>query len=204
MNVINMSLFSDGTWDDNLYTGIGNRLVQKGVMVVASAGNTRSGGLGMLGAPAGASGFIAVASAILPELYSLTFNVTYPSTDGTNTTLTMMRSEVEESFIGTNVTDVPLVRGLNADGADLMCSPIVNDVRGKVVLMQSDDCSYSDAAKLALEAEASFLIIYDTEDSLVSRVTYFEEVNLPSMVITPGDGGRLLGILNSTAAGSVL
>ncbi|KAJ1909118.1 hypothetical protein IWQ60_011348 [Tieghemiomyces parasiticus] len=204
MNVINMSLSLDGTWDDHLYTGIGNRLVQKGVMVVAGAGNAGSGGLGLLGAPAGTSGVIAVASAILPELYGLAFNVTYPSTDGTNTTLTMMRSEVVESFIGTNVTDVPLVRGLNANGTDFMCSPIVNDVRGKVVLMQSDDCYYSDAAKLALEAGASFLIVYYTKDSLITGITYFEEVNLPSMVITLGDGERLLGILNSTAAGSVL
>ena len=149
MDILNMSIGSSFTWPDYPTAQAANRLVKKGMVVVASIGNSGANGLYSAGAPGLGKDVIGVASF-----------------DNTDATLPFFLVEGEAiSFVEMTYTGPIPTAGTEeivfvgqACNADL---PLLADPAGKVALAVRGACSFAEKAINAIAAGASAVVIHN-------------------------------------------
>ncbi|KAJ1917824.1 hypothetical protein IWQ60_007671 [Tieghemiomyces parasiticus] len=198
MQVVNISFGSPGGWSDWVMSTLVDKLRAHQIHVVTGAGNNGMDGLWTVVSPAVSRYSIAVGSMEVPKIYSLYMNVTVGGK-----TIPVRRSEQQTTIPLINLKDAPFTRGLSSAGDDYGCSPIANDVKGAVVLIQRQYCSLTTKAANVYNAGGAALAVYNTDSSDMGVIIFEYEVNLPSFTIFQNDGQALVALLDANKDATV-
>lgn len=185
MQVINQSLGAARQWPQYPTAQASTRLVNKGVVVVASIGNngplgSSPDGLWAAGAPGVGAKVIGTASydnaqrsfsvAGTPNGYNPATGSPLPPTSGS---LTMAKT-------GTTTT------------ADDGCAPITADIAGKAVLIRRGTCSFYIKATNAMNAGAAAVVLYNNQaGALNATVAGTPPITIPVVGIAAAQGAVL-------------
>ncbi|WP_279426289.1 S8 family peptidase [Anaeromyxobacter terrae] len=195
MQVVNMSIGSAYQWPQYPTAMAATRLVNRGVVVVASIGNNGANGLWAAGAPGLGEKVIGVASfdnthAMLPQ-----FTI---SPDGTAIGYTNATAAPPAPHAGT----FPMARtGTTTSTADA-CNPLApGSLAGKAALVRRGTCSFYQKALNAQNAGAVAVVLYNNAAGRVSpTVAGTSAITIPVVAVSAAEGA----IINSRlAAGSV-
>ncbi len=149
MQVLNMSIGSAFNWPQYPTAVAASRLVDKGMVVVASIGNEGANGLYAAGAPGLGDKVIGVASFDNTDVYLPYFEV-----NGANIGYITMTFSPEPPISGSSEI-VYVGRGCNAD-------PYLADPAGKTALIARGTCSFGEKAAKAILAGATAVVIYNS------------------------------------------
>ena len=187
MQVINMSIGSAFTWPQYPTAAVSSKLVQHGIVVVASFGNSGANGLYSGGAPGVGEKVIGVASFDNTFINGVnSFNVSgitaqigyLPATGSpaapTSGSLTMART-------GTTTT--------TADACGTVLNP---SLAGKAVLIRRGTCSFYQKARFAQRSGAVAVVLYNNVAGAVNpTVAGTPAVTIPVVSITNTDGAAV-------------
>ncbi|GAB1597035.1 S8 family serine peptidase [Lysobacter claricitrinus] len=188
MQVLNMSIGSAYQWPQYPTAQAASRLVDRGVVVVASAGNDGATGMYSLGAPSVGDKVIGVASydnigiaqpafAISPDATKVGFNAATgappPPTSGS----------------------APLARTGTTSTPDDGCAALpANSLAGKVALIRRGTCSFYIKASNAQAAGAIGVLLYNNAaGALNPTVAGTPSINIPTVGISAADGALIDG-----------
>jgi subtilisin family serine protease len=195
MHVLNMSIGSSFQWPQYPTAQAANRLVNKGMVVVASIGNSGTSGLYAAGAPGVGAKVIGTASF-----------------DNTSITLTTFTISPDGTSIGYGpATGAPLpptsgsedmARTGTATTANDACSALpAGSLAGKVALIRRGTCSFYIKAFNAQSAGASGVVLYNNSPGRFSpTVAGAPPITIPVVAISDTEG---VLINNRLAAGPV-
>lgn len=144
MDVLNMSIGAAFEWPQSPTAQAASRLVRKGMVVVASFGNSGANGLYSGGAPGLGDQVIGVASFDNTDVYLPYFTV-----NGSNIGYVTMTFSPDPPTSGSEeVVDVGLA-----------CSPLAVDLTGKIALAARGSCAFGVKATNAIDAGADAVLI---------------------------------------------
>ncbi|WP_084542226.1 S8 family peptidase [Calidithermus chliarophilus] len=194
MDIINMSLGAAFQWPEYPTAKAADRLVRKGMVVVASAGNSGASGLYSLGAPGLGREVIGVASfdnvGIALNFFTLPdgFKVGYTAATGAPAAPTSGSLPIAATGTPTTANDA--------------CSPLpAGSLSGKAALIRRGTCSFYIKATNAQNAGASAVILYNNAPGRVSpTVAGDPPITIPVVAISDAEG---LEIANRLASGPV-
>ena len=194
-DILNMSIGSAFQWPQYPTAQAAARLVEKGIVVVASAGNNGGNGLYATGAPSLGEGVIAVASFDNVAARAKGFTVSPDDKPiGYNQATAAPTAPISGSF--------PLVRtGTTASLAD-GCGPLpAGSLSGKVALIRRGTCGFHVKSLNAQNAGAAGVVIYNNVPGLQSiTVAGVPAITIPVVSVSAADGLLLDGRI---AAGAV-
>jgi minor extracellular serine protease Vpr len=192
MQVINMSLGSPFGWAQSPLARASSRLVKKGIVVVASAGNDGASGLYSTGGPSAGEEVISVAS-----FDNIAVNLPF---------FTVSPNQTHVGFIEATGAPLPptsgmvgMVRtGTTTSTADA-CAPLAaGSLTGKTVLVRRGGCTFYSKAKNAQDAGASAVVLYNNAAGRISpTVTGDPAITIPVIAITREDGAAINALLNT-------
>lgn len=156
MQVLNMSIGSAFQWPDYPTAKASDLLVRKGMVVVASIGNSGANGLYSAGAPGVGKDVIGVASFDNSHISALTFNVN-PS--GQQVPYLPLSVTPDPPTSGDTPPVVWVGQGCNAD-------PYLGDPNGKVALIVRGACTFNEKYQRAFNAGAVGVVIYNNVPGL--------------------------------------
>jgi subtilisin family serine protease len=193
MQVLNMSIGSAAQWPQRANAQASTRLVNKGVVVVASAGNDSSYGLYGSAAPSVGTKVISVASFNNSHTNQRAFQV---SSAGATDQLIGFNSATsggaETMAPGWGTYDLART-GTTTSTADACTALSAGSLTGKVVLIRrstTGGCNYYQKAINAQNAGAVGVILYNTSTSNLT----------PSIAGTPAVGIPVVGITSTNGA----
>ena len=159
MQVLNMSIGSAFQWPTYPTAVAASNLVDAGVVVVASIGNSGANGVYSTGAPGNGDKVIGVASFDNTHVNSLTFNVT---TSGRQVPYQQLSSTTTAPTSGTSAEIVHVGRGCVKDPALSLAAddPYLNNPAGKVALIERGLCTFNTKYQRAIDAGAVGVIVY--------------------------------------------
>lgn len=195
-DVLNMSIGSSFQWPQYPTAAAADRLVNHGVVVVASAGNNGGNGLYATGAPSLGEKVIAVASVDNSHIRARAFTVT--PDDKVIPFLQATAAPIAPSS-GT----FPLVRTGTATAAADACAALpAGSLAGKVALIRRGTCGFNQKSINAQNAGAAGVIIYNNAAGNIPNITVVgpPPVTIPVVSINAADGVLLDGRI---AAGPV-
>lgn len=179
MDVVNMSLGAAFQWPQYPTAVVSNRLVRKGVVVVASAGNNGANGAFSLGAPGVGEDVIGVASydnvAVFLNFFTISPDgqrIGYgPATPPTSGSLPMART-------GTPTT------------ANDACNPLpAGSLTGRAVLIRRGTCTFYQKAFNAQQAGAAAVVLYNNAPGRFSpTVAGTPAITIPVVAISDTEG----------------
>ncbi len=177
MNVLNMSIGSAFTWPQYPTAVAADRLVKKGVVVVASIGNSGANGLYSAGAPGLGKDVIGVASFDNTHNTSAVFEV-----NGTDIGYFPMSYSGPVPTSGT-AEIVYIGRACNADA-------LLADPAGKTALAVRGTCSFGEKATKAINAGATAVVIYNSSPGNFSGTlgAQIGDGSVPVVSIAQADG----------------
>ena len=188
VDVLNMSIGASFQWPEYPTAKAATRLVDRGVVVVASAGNSGTSGLYAVSAPSLGEKVISVASydnigiaqaafAVSPDARKIGFN---PATGAP-----------PPPASGTAL----LARTGTATSTADACSPLpANSLAGKVALIRRGSCGFYDKARNAEAAGAIGVVLYNNVAGVLNpTVAGTPSVNIPTVGINDVDGVLLDG-----------
>lgn len=189
MDVLNMSIGSTYQWPDYPTAKAASRLVNKGIVVVASAGNSGATGMYSTGAPSTGDKVISVASfdnisarqryfTASPDNLKVGFN---PATGSPNAPVS---------------GSLPLGRVGTAASVDAACLALpAGSLTGQAVLIRRGGCTFYIKAINAQNAGAAAVVIYDNVSAapLNPTVAGVPSVNIPTVGTTKAFGDLLDG-----------
>lgn len=194
MDVVNMSLGAAFQWPEYPSAVVSNRLVQKGVVVVASAGNNGTAGTFALGAPGVGRDVIAVSSfdnvaATLPA-----FTV---SPDGRQVGYGPATGAPPPPTSGS----LPIARTGTTASANDACNPVApapGSLAGQAALIRRGTCSFYEKAINAQNAGAAAVVLYNNAAGRISPTVAppaagNPPVTIPVVSITAADGAVIDG-----------
>jgi minor extracellular serine protease Vpr len=155
MQVINMSIGSAFEWAQSPTAVAASKLVSKGMVVVASIGNSGTSGLYAAGAPGLGRNVIGVASYDNTSVYLPYFEV-----NGTHIGYVPMTFSPAPPTSGTEEI-VYVGRACNVD-------TLAADPTGKVALAIRGTCSFGEKALKAINAGATAVVIYNNTAGIVN------------------------------------
>jgi len=186
-DIVSMSLGDDfNSWSESPDAQASDRLVRKGIVVVAAAGNAAANGTYSTGAPSTGKKVISVASYEnltlklreftaspdnAPILYLPAAGGGPGSTPPTSGTFPMAKT-------GTDTT--------TNDG----CGPIAADLTGKVVLIRRGTCTFDIKAFNAQTAHAAGVVLYNNRAGYVTPAIT-ARITIPVVMIAAADGALL-------------
>jgi subtilisin family serine protease len=178
MDVLNMSIGSAYTWPQYPTAVASDRLVKKGVVVVASIGNSGANGLYSAGAPGLGKDVIGVASFDNTHNTAPVFEV-----NGTDIGYFPM------SFSG----PVPTSGSAEIVYVGLACTanlPLLADPTGKTALAVRGSCSFGEKATNAINAGATAVVIYNSSPGNFSGTLggQIGDGSVPVVSIAQADG----------------
>ncbi|ADH62031.1 peptidase S8 and S53 subtilisin kexin sedolisin [Allomeiothermus silvanus DSM 9946] len=190
MDIVNMSLGSPYGWSA-LVKGI-NKLVKKGVVVVASAGNEGASGLFTTGAPAAATDVISVASFDNITVQLRTFTI---SPDNRTVGYFLASGSIPAPTSGSSpvVVASPL-NGCNVNGANPFAPGTFS---GKAVLIQRGICTFREKALNAEAAGAVAVLIYNNRPGYLQG-TIGGPISVPVVMLSDSDGATIAARSNVT------
>jgi len=197
MDVVNMSIGSSFQWPQYPTAQAGDRLVNKGVVVVASIGNSGANGAYAAGAPGVGKKVIGVANFNNTHSKSPVFTISSDDkkiayNNATGAALTPFSGVFPMARTGTAAT--------TNDACDAV-GPAANSLAGKVVLIRRGICGFYEKARNAQSAGAAGVVIYNNQAGIiVPNVTGAVSIAIPVVSITAADGAVIDGRL---AAGTV-
>lgn len=183
MHVVNMSLGAAFQWPRYPTAQASDRLVNRGVVVVASIGNSGANGLYSAGAPGVGKKVIGVASFDNTHIRLRTFTV---SPDGRRIGYSPATGAPPPPTSGT----YPLARtGTAASTADA-CNPLpAGSLAGKVALIRRGTCTFHTKALNAQNAGAVAVVIYNNVPGRFSAtVAGTPAITIPVVTISDAEG----------------
>ncbi len=182
-DVLNMSIGEQrNAWPHGPVAQAASRLVRKGIVVVAAAGNDRIQGLYAAGAPGVGADVIDVASVDNLKQYAAAFTIS-PDVRGVVV------------IPGTGSAPVPsggtlaLARTGTVASTDDACSPLPasTDVQGKVALVRRGTCPFLTKATNVAAAGASGMVVYSNDDTFFGT-PLVPGIQIPVAYISRQDG----------------
>lgn len=194
-DVLNISIGSAFQWPDYPTAKAADRLVRKGIVVVASAGNSGASGLYASGAPGVGDKVISVAS------YNNT-HVKVPSFFASPDNRQVPYQQATAAATAPLTGSAPLARtGTATSTADACTALPAGSLTGKIALIRRGTCGFHDKARNAQEAGAIGAVIYNNTTGLQNiTVAGPIAINIP-VVSIPADDGVILS--NRLASGNV-
>jgi subtilisin family serine protease len=195
MNVLNMSIGSSYQWPQYPTAQASDRLVNKGVAVVASIGNSGAEGLYTAGAPGVGKKVIGVASFDNISITLPTFTI---SPDNTAIGYTSATGSPAAPTSGT----YPMARTGTVTTTNDACTPLAaGSLAGKVALIRRGTCGFYVKAFNAQTAGAIGVVLYNNVAGRVSpTVAGSPAITVPVVAISDTEGALIDGRL---AAGPV-
>lgn len=194
MQVLNMSIGSSFQWPEYPTAQAASRLVDRGVVVVAAAGNSGSSGIYASGAPGVGEKVISVAS--------------FDNLQSTSPAFTITPDDRKIGYAPASGVPAPPVSGtglLAATGTTTStsdaCSALpAGSLSGKIALIRRGSCSFYIKAMNAQMAGAVGVVIYNNVPGIVNaNASGAPAVTIPVVGITDVDGVAIAGRLSSGA-----
>jgi minor extracellular serine protease Vpr len=191
MQVVNMSLGSSfDNWDETPLAKAGNRMVKKGVVLVASAGNSGANGTYSMGGPTMGDSVISVASVdnVKIDLDSFTLSdgskVGYYTATGAPLPAKGLTLPIVKKPGSTTAT--------TNDGCTASGGFAAGSLTGKAVLIRRGSCTFYEKASNAQKAGASAVILYNNVAGYISpTVAGDPAITIPVVSISDTDGARI-------------
>ena len=189
MDILNMSIGSAFQWPQYPTSQAANRLVNKGMVVVASIGNSGADGLYSAGSPGLGDKVIGVASFDNSHINVLTFNV---NPGGQQVGYLPLSTTPDPPTSGTSPEVVWFGRACNVTSGDTPAG----DVNGKVALIIRGTCTFNEKYNFAADNGAVGVVIYNNVTGIfagggvVSRGIF-------GIGISNADGVAIRNLLNS-------
>lgn len=181
-DVVNMSLGAAYQWPQYPSAIASNNLVDNGVVVVASIGNSGDNGIYSAGAPGVGEKVIGVASfdniGVLQEEIEVAGKILFPR---------LMTGSVAAPVAGSDEI-VYVGQACNAD-------PLVDDPTGKVALAVRGACAFSEKALKAQAAGATAVIVFNNAFGAFSGTLGEVSVDIPALSLSQADGEFVIGQL---------
>lgn len=195
MDVVNMSLGAALQWPQYPSAVVSNRLVQKGVVVVASAGNNATMGTFSLGAPGVGRDVIAVSSFDNVAITLASFTV---SPDDT----AIGYAPATGAPLPPTSGSLPMARtGTRSSTADACASLPEGSLAGRAVLIRRGTCSFYVKAANAQNAGAAAVVLYNNVPGRFNAtVAGAPPITIPVVSISDAEGALIDSRL---AAGAV-
>ncbi len=192
-DVVNISIGSSFQWPQYPTAQAADRLVENGIVVVASAGNSGANGLYATGAPSVGRNVLAIASFDNSHLRAKGFTV---SPDGRQVGYFQAAGAPTAPISGS----FPLARTGTATSAADACDPLpAGSLTGKVALIRRGTCGFHIKALNAQNAGAAGVLIYNNVAGLQSiTVAGTPAITIPVVSILAAEG---VVINNRIAAG---
>ena len=195
MQIINISIGGAFTWPTYPTALAANRLVKKGVVVVASIGNSGSSGLYSAGAPGLGKDVIGVASF---DNVDIVLNLFRVSPDGAAIGFTPAVGAPVPPIAG----PAPLARTGTSTTADDGCAALpAGSLAGKVALIRRGTCSFYAKASNAEAAGAVGMLLYNNTAGRISpTVAGSPAIGIPVVAISAAEGALIDGRLAAGGA----
>lgn len=191
MDILNMSIGSAYQWPDYPTAQAASRLVQRGIVVVASIGN---------------SGDTGTFSASAPGVGDLVIGVA--SYDNTHTMLSLFTINPDGSEIGYAPAEgapepptsgsAPIAKPANEIGCTAS-GGISENMTGKVVLIKRGSCTFAEKAMNAQNAHAAGVILYNNVPGRFAPTVAPAPITIPVVAISDVEGNKIKGLLASGA-----
>ncbi|KAJ2757762.1 hypothetical protein IWQ56_006177, partial [Coemansia nantahalensis] len=188
MDVINMSFGGGSGWSEDPLSVAASRLVQDGIVVVASTGNDGANGLYTSGSPGLGVGVINVASFDNWMITSMSIDIV-----GADRSFSIVHSSPGNSkyrFVFEAPTSV--VAPVDSTGSAEACAPFAGAFAGQIVLVKRGNCTFVEKATHAQNAGAAGVMVYNNEPELMSPSSVGANVTIPLVVIKSDDGQAIL------------
>lgn len=191
MDVVNMSLgASFQSWPQYPTSMASDRLVDNGVVVVASAGNSGTDGTQAVGGPSSGSKVISVASYDNTRVLSEEMLVRDDGDDDLSVGFATASGAPAPS---SELDGTPVMRTTDPLGCE---SETVN-LDGKVAITSRGTCTFHQKAVNAQDAGADALIIYNnTAGFLNATVSGEVAITIPVIGVPKADGERIIALLS--------
>ncbi|OBZ91183.1 Minor extracellular protease vpr, partial [Choanephora cucurbitarum] len=186
MDIITISLGVGGAWDENVLSVMADRIVSKGVHVVAASGNSGTGGVFLTASPGSGEKVLTVGSTqnahvpgYLLELTNPKYSVPY-------------RTYVNSPF--TLNSSLPIVAsGKKFNQKNDACSKLKNKKKYKdsIVLIHQGDCNPLTKVTHAYEAGASAVVLYTDIQKTATSFEVLQHAMLPVAYVNNDDGHKL-------------
>lgn len=188
MQVLNMSIGEAFTWPDSPTAKAATRLVNKGMVVVASIGNSGANGLYSAGAPGLGDKVIGVASfdniAVRQSAFSL-------GPDGTLVGFSTATAAPAPPTSGTFAMARTGTTSTTNDACNAV-APAPGSLTGQVVLIRRGTCSFYEKANNAQNAGAAGVVLYNNTAGFVSpTVAGATPINIPVVMVTSSAGALI-------------
>ena len=182
-DVLNMSIGEQRNgWPQGPVAQAASRLVRKGIVVVAAAGNDHLQGLHAAGAPGVGADVIDVASVDNLKRYALAFTI---SPDNHGVVYIAGNGSAPVPPDGT----VALARTATVASTDDACSPLpaTTDVKGKVALVRRGTCTFLTKATNVAAAGAAGMVVYSNDDTFFGT-PLVPGIQIPVVYVSRQDG----------------
>ncbi|GGN34892.1 S8 family serine peptidase [Deinococcus daejeonensis] len=196
MQVVNMSLGSAFTnWKESPLPQAANRMVKKGIVMVASAGNSGDSGQYSMGGPTMGDQVISVASVDNVkgtfDSFKLSNNtkVAYnPTTGSPRATIPTTLPITKKPGSSTTTTN---------DGCTVSGGFAAGSLTGKAVLIRRGTCSFNEKAANAQAAGAAAVILYNNTVGMVNAtVATGTTITIPVVGISDVDGAAINALID--------
>jgi subtilisin family serine protease len=188
--VLNMSIGSAFQWPSYPTAKASDALAEKGVVVVASIGNSGREGLYSAGAPGLGEKVIGVASFDNTHVSALSFVVNAPG-DGRRVGYFPLGGTPQPPTSGTSLPIVHVGRGCNIDTYPA-------DPRDATALILRGDCTFNEKYQKAVAAGARAVLIYNSAPGLFSGGGVTGVPGVIGAGISQADGLYLAGLARPT------
>lgn len=190
MNIVNMSIGSAYQWPQYPSAAAATRMVNRGMVVVASIGNDGEKSLAAAGAPGVGTKVIGVAS-----FDNRTRSIRYFTIGDSKYTFTPVTGAPMPPTAGT----YPLVRtGTQTSAADACTALPAGSLTGAVALVRRGTCSFYIKASNAQAAGAVAVILYNNVAAAVSpTVAGTPAIAIPVVYVPQGTGNALDSLIAS-------
>lgn len=192
MDVLNMSIGSSYQWPQYPTAQAASRLVNKGMVVVASIGNSGANGLYAAGAPGLGEKVIGVASFNNTNITQKAFSISPDNTlVGFNTASGAPPAPTSGTY--------PMGRTGTTTTANDACSSLApGSLTGKAALIRRGTCSFYIKAFNAQTAGAAGVVLYNsTSGTLSPTVAGSPAITIPVVFITAANGALINGRIAS-------
>ncbi|WP_291430339.1 S8 family serine peptidase [Deinococcus sp.] len=193
MQVVNLSIGSAfENWEGTPSAKVGSRMVKKGMVVVASAGNSGANGQYSMGGVTMGDNVISVASVSNTEIEVSKFKLSsgetigYMAGDPAPTGKAGVTLPITKLATSTTTTanDGCLVGGANPYAA--------GSLTGKAVLIRRGTCTFYEKSKNAQDAGASAVILYNRDSGyLAPSLTGAARITIPVAFVNDASGAKI-------------
>ncbi|RCI06130.1 hypothetical protein CU098_000826, partial [Rhizopus stolonifer] len=181
MDIINLSLGLHGGWQEEILAEVANRVVKKGVHIIAANGNIGANGIFLSASPASGKNVIAVGSVMnrhVPGYLFEVFSKENVSTTIPYRTFTNTPFRLEERL--------PIVTSTQLSKTNNACKPIKRKPIKSILLIRQGDCDPLDQINHAKQAGAKAVIFYSNSQG-TAQVTVLINATLPVAFIRSSD-----------------